>query len=114
MTHDEIKELHSEFRSINNSGRFLERRMCPFGDECRYMYKCKYRHPCDIEEEKLIEQERLEEERKKRPLKESFGDPNDPFKGMYENKIDFRSAIQAGLKNNLKRKREQLLNKNKT
>jgi len=99
MSHSDVKEMKAEFRSIKETGRLLEKRVCPFGDDCRYMWKCKYRHPCEIESEQKAEQTQIEEEKKKRPLAMSFGsDPNNAFAGMFDHIADLSSAVTEGVK----------------
>lgn len=116
-SHEEVKEMQAEYRSINETGRLLEKRVCPFGDDCRYMWKCKYRHPCEIETEQKAAQKKLVEDKKNRPLAMSFGsDPNDPFAGMYDHIADLGGAVMEGLNRGKKLKiqaQEEKLRKEK-
>merc|ERR1712019_63343 len=106
-THDDVLQIQAEYRAIKTTGRFLEKRMCPHGDDCRYMYKCKFRHPCDIVLEKETARKKLEEERRKRPLKQAFGsDPNNPFANMYE--MDVKDAVKAGFRRCIEIQKEDL------
>jgi len=76
------RNRQKEYLSIKNKGRFMERRMCTFGSDCRYQWKCRYRHPGDKEWEK---HEADAAERKKvvlGPLTGFFGVAKKPLKGV--------------------------------
>jgi len=93
----ERKQIQREFKSIKETGRTIQKQMCPFGDDCRYMWKCRYRHPCDIEQEKIDELERMKEKKRKRPLKESFGITDDPIADLDKFHVDLTEAFRVGL-----------------
>jgi len=94
------RERQKEYLSIKKKGRFMERRMCTFGSDCRYQWKCRYRHPGDAEWE---QQEVDAAERVKvvqGPLTGFFGVANKPLKGVVgvSNVKKIRSDIMEGLK----------------
>merc|ERR1719499_948969 len=71
-----------EYISLKKTGRFLEKRMCRFGADCRYKWKCRYRHPGDDEADQAEEEQREREKVVQGPLKNFFGHANKPLKGV--------------------------------
>lgn len=93
------RERQREYLSIKNKGRFMERRMCTFGSDCRYQWKCRYRHPGDKE----WEQQQVDAAERVKvvqgPLTGFFGVANKPLKGVVgvSNVKKIRSDIMEGL-----------------
>jgi hypothetical protein len=51
----DYKALMAQFKAIKD-GKPIGRKMCRWGDACKYKYKCRLTHPSDLQKE--------EEERK--------------------------------------------------
>jgi len=114
------RERQKEYLSIKKKGRFMEKRMCTFGADCRYQWKCRYRHPGDEE----VEQKEVEAAEREKviqgPLTGFFGVANKPLKGVVgvSNVKKIRNDIMEGLKkqqsgkaNRLKRLRSANISK---
>jgi hypothetical protein len=46
----DYQQLVAEFKAIKD-GKSIHRKMCKWGDDCKYKYKCRFTHPSDIEKE---------------------------------------------------------------
>jgi len=93
------RERQKEYLSIKKKGRFMERRMCTFGSDCRYQWKCRYRHPGDEEWEQQQVDAAEREKVVQGPLTGFFGVANKPLKGVVgvSNAKKIRSDIMEGL-----------------
>jgi len=93
------RERQKEYLSIKKKGRFMERRMCTFGSDCRYQWKCRYRHPGDEEWEQQQVDAAEREKVVKGHLTGFFGVANKPLKGVVgvSNVKKIRSDIMEGL-----------------
>ncbi len=45
-----MKQLMAEYKAIKD-GKSLTRKMCKWGDDCKYQYKCRFTHPGDLRKE---------------------------------------------------------------